>query len=242
LPAFDEQLARLGGGGASMVVVLAVSLLLGLRHATDPDHLAAVSTLIAANAEDGTRRAGRLGLAWGLGHATTLIGFGLPMIFFQGYPFRRVQTGAEVAVGLIIMALAARLLVRWRWARFHVRSHRHGRVEHHDRNHIRGDVRGRSSIQAYGIGVVHGTGGSAGLGLLLLDGLPNHAQATAALVLFALAAAVSMTTLSSAFGFAITRRPFLHRVRALAPAMAIASLLFGAWYTLGVLAAVPYPL
>ena len=67
----DDWIAELAHGEA-LVAVLAVALLLGLRHASDPDHLAAVSTLIASEPEDGTRRAGRLGLAWGLGHATTL--------------------------------------------------------------------------------------------------------------------------------------------------------------------------
>ena len=69
----DERITELLGGGATFGVVLAVALLLGLRHATDPDHLAAVSTLIATEPDDGRRRAVRLGLAWGVGHATTLV-------------------------------------------------------------------------------------------------------------------------------------------------------------------------
>ncbi len=62
----DDWIAEMAHGEA-LVAVLAVALLLGLRHASDPDHLAAVSTLIASEPEDGTRRAGRLGLSWGLG-------------------------------------------------------------------------------------------------------------------------------------------------------------------------------
>ena len=80
----DDWVAELAHGEA-LAVVLAVALLLGLRHASDPDHLAAVSTLIASEPEDGTRRAGRLGLAWGLGHATTLALFGLPIVLFHAY-------------------------------------------------------------------------------------------------------------------------------------------------------------
>ena len=67
----DDWIAEMAHGEA-LAAVLAVALLLGLRHASDPDHLAAVSTLIASEPEDGTRRAGRLGLSWGMGHATTL--------------------------------------------------------------------------------------------------------------------------------------------------------------------------
>ncbi len=125
----DEQLSHVGGGG-SLLVVLAVALLLGLRHATDPDHLAAVSTLIASDPEDGTRCAGRLGISWGLGHATTLIALGLPIVLLGTYLPEPVQRGAEAAVGLVIMALALRLLVRWRRGHFHAHLHRHGDVQH----------------------------------------------------------------------------------------------------------------
>ena len=74
----DDRLAELAGRG--LAVVLCVALLLGLRHASDPDHLAAVSTLIATDPEDGTppRRQARARL--GLGHAPTLAAFGLPIV------------------------------------------------------------------------------------------------------------------------------------------------------------------
>ncbi|MFN8205772.1 MAG: hypothetical protein U0S48_24720, partial [Solirubrobacteraceae bacterium] len=66
----DDAIAHLGAGGGLWLALL-VAVLLGLRHATDPDHLTAVSTLVMSDPRDGSRRAGRLGLAWGLGHATT---------------------------------------------------------------------------------------------------------------------------------------------------------------------------
>jgi len=70
----DERIAATDG--ASTWIVLAVAVLLGLRHATDPDHLAAVTTLVASGRERAACRAGELGLAWGLGHAATLFAFG----------------------------------------------------------------------------------------------------------------------------------------------------------------------
>jgi ABC-type nickel/cobalt efflux system permease component RcnA len=250
----DDALAHLADG-QTVAVVLAVALLLGLRHATDPDHLAAVSTLIAAAPDNGTRRAGRLGLAWGLGHATTLLLFGLPVVLFGSYLPEAVQRAAEALVGMVIVALAVRLLLRWRRGRFHAHSHRHGAVEHrhlhphdrgasHDHEHDRPVAQrlGRSGTQAYGIGLVHGMGGSAGVGVLLLASIPDRGQAIAALVLFAVAAAGSMAALSCGFGYALTRGPVLRRVFALTPALGLAALAFGTWYLLGALTAVPYPL
>ena len=72
----DERIASLSDGTTLLVVVL-VSVVLGLRHASDPDHLAAVTTLVASGKERAARRAGALGFAWGLGHATSLFAFGL---------------------------------------------------------------------------------------------------------------------------------------------------------------------
>jgi len=252
MPGLDQSIAQLGGG-QTLLVVLAVALVLGLRHATDPDHLAAVSTLIASEPEDGSRRAARLGLAWGLGHATTLFAFGLPIVLFNSYLPEPVQRGAELVVGLVIVALAVRLLVSWRRGRFHAHAHNHGELEHrhlhphghgpHHAHRHEPEVRlGRTPRQAYAVGLVHGVGGSAGVGVLLIAGIPGRAEAAAALVLFALAAALSMATLSSCFGYALTRGPVLRRTLALAPGLGAATLLFGVYYALGALSAVPYPL
>jgi ABC-type nickel/cobalt efflux system permease component RcnA len=247
----DDWIAALAQG-QGLALVLFVALLLGLRHASDPDHLAAVSTLIASDPEDGTRRAGRLGLAWGGGHALTLAAFGLPIVLLQAYLPDTAQHAAEAAVGLMIMFLATRLLLRWRRGHFHAHAHRHGELEHrhlhphdthdHDHDHLhQPEARlGRSPWQAFGIGVVHGTGGSAGVGVLLLTTIPGQAEAVAALMLLAVGTAVSMALLSSAFGYAITRGPVLRRMLAFAPAMGLVTLAVGGWYTLGAVGAVPY--
>jgi ABC-type nickel/cobalt efflux system permease component RcnA len=241
----DQSLAQLGHGHAALVV-LAVALLLGLRHATDPDHLAAVSTLIATDPRDGSRRAGRLGLAWGLGHATTLFAFGLPIVLYSSYLPDRVQRGAELLVGVVIAALAVRLLVGWRRGRFHAHLHRHGELEHrhlhphghgpqHAHAHEPERQLGRSPRQAYAIGLVHGVGGSAGVGVLLLAGIPHRGEAAAALVVFAAATALSMATLSSGLGYALTRGAVARRMLALAPGLGALTLAFGVWYALAAL-------
>ena len=69
--------------GAPLLVALRVAFLLGLRHASDPDHLVAVTSLVAA--EDGdTRKAARLGAWWGVGHAGALLALGDPADRLQG--------------------------------------------------------------------------------------------------------------------------------------------------------------
>src|SRR3954470_18703078 len=88
--------------GATLALVCVVAVVLGLRHATDPDHLAAVSTLLAGTRERATGAAARLGLAWGVGHATTLFAFGLPIVLFKSYLPEAAQKAAETAVGVVI--------------------------------------------------------------------------------------------------------------------------------------------
>ena len=215
----DQHLAHLGQGEVFALVVVS-ALLLGLRHATDPDHLTAVVALVAGDDPDG-RRARRLGLSWGFGHATSLFAFGVPIVLYQAYLPGALQTAAETAVGVMIIVLAVRLLRRLR------RDHGHAR-------------RARSARQAYGIGLIHGMGGSAGVGVLLLASIPHHGEAIAVLALFALCTAVSMTLASTTFGVAISRRAVLRRYVALAPALGIFSLAFGIWYALGALHAAPY--
>jgi high-affinity nickel permease len=242
----DDRIAELAGG--SWVLAVAVALLLGLRHATDPDHLTAVSTLVASGEERGPGRAARLGLAWGLGHATTLFVFGLPIVLANSYLPDAVQEAAEFAVGLMIIVLAARLLMKWRRGQFHAHTHEHSPDTRHRHLHRRtagGHAHPhhtRSPLQAYGVGLVHGVGGSAGVGILLLAAIRDHALGVAALFVFAFFTAISMSIASASFGYTLSRGPVLRRFIAVAPVMGALSLAFGAWYALGAVGALPYVL
>lgn len=219
--------------GTTLAVVALVAIVLGLRHASDPDHLAAVTTLIAGTEERAARAAGRLGSAWGLGHATSLFVFGVPIVLFKAYLPERVQQAAETGVGVLIIGLAVWLLVRWRRGAFHVQVHSHG----HDEVHAHG---ARSPLQAYGIGLVHGTGGSAGVGVLLLGSIRDHVFALAALAIFAFFTAVSMALLSTGFGRVLGSARLRASLQRLAPGMALVSLGFGVWYALGAVELAPY--
>lgn len=245
----DEQIAHLAGGDAFLVVI-AVAVLLGLRHATDPDHLTAVVALMAGSEERGrsAREAAGMGLAWGGGHATSLFVLGMPIVLFDRYLPGPVQQGAEVLVGLVIIGLAVRLLVRAHRTRVHAHVHDHGGVAHHHLHvhetageHRHGHPKGvtRTHRQVYGVGLVHGVGGSAGVGVLLLAAIPDVMEGITALVLFALFTAVSMAAATTCFGFVLAGRASLRRGW-LSPALGLASLAFGVWYVLGAVELVPY--
>lgn len=245
----DEWLA---GQQASGAMALLVALLLGLRHATDPDHLTAVSTLVLSDRREGTKKASRLGLAWGLGHATTLFAFGLPVILFRSYLPEAVQAGAEMVIGIVIVALAVRLLVRWRRGAFHAHPHEHEGVEHvhphahelraagdhakHEAHgHRHAETLGRSPLAAFGIGLLHGVGGSAAVGVLLLGAVAGRGQGVLALFLFAAGTAVSMALVSTAFGYALARGPLSRVLLRGVPVFGVSGVLFGLWYAVDAL-------
>lgn len=223
----DDKIAAFSDG-TTLVALIAVAVLLGLRHATDPDHLAAVSTLISSERERSSRLAARLGLIWGLGHATTLFLFGLPIVLYRAYLPQPVQEGAETAVGLVIIALAAWLLLRWHRGVFHP-THAHGRAK-----------AVRTPVRAYGIGLVHGMGGSAGVGILLLSAIDEQATAVVALGLFALCTAISMAVLSTGLGATLGTGPIRGSFHRIAPVLGVSSMAFGVWYALGALSLAPY--
>jgi high-affinity nickel permease len=228
----DSHLAHFSDG-ATLGLVIGAAVLLGLRHATDPDHLAAVTTLIASKKERTRRLAARLGFSWGLGHASSLFAFGLPIVLYRAYLPELVLKAAETLIGFMIIGLALWLLARWQRGIFHVHAHEHGGPRHVH-------VRTRSPLQAYAIGVVHGMGGSAGIGILLLTAIHSHAIAVVALALFAFFTAVSMALLSSGFGLALSSARVRRSFHRLAPALGSASLAFGVWYALGALSLAPY--
>lgn len=219
----DTWLAQYSDG-ATLIVVVAVAILLGLRHASDPDHLAAVTTLVT----NGRGGATRLGLTWGLGHASSLLVLGVPIVLWKAYLPDRIEQSAEVTIGLVIVALALWLLRRWRLGAFA-----------HDHTHLRVPPR-RTPWQAFSIGVVHGIGGSGGVGVLLLAAIRSHTVALIALGLFALCTAVSMALLSTGFGYVLGRPAMQRAFARVVPAFGALSLCFGLWYVLGALTVVPY--
>jgi len=236
----DESIAGLSDGSSTGFVLL-VAALLGLRHAMDPDHLAAVVALVAGDREDARRNARSLGLAWGLGHAVSLIALGTPVVLFSGALPAAVARAAEVAVGAILMALSARVIVRWRRGYWHVHAHVHGdgRPHVHLHAHEAGDARHahrhrpqavRSPAAAFAVGLVHGVGGSAAVGVVLLAAIDARALALAALVFFAGFTALSMTLLSEALGRAVEGAVARSALGVAIPALAVAVFAFGAYY------------
>jgi high-affinity nickel permease len=224
--------------GEPLLVALLIALALGLRHASDPDHLVAVTSLVAVDGGD-VRGAARLGAWWGIGHASALLAIGIPLIAFKSEMPAWLERGAETAVGVVILILAARIVFKWARGDFRAGRHSHpASSEPASHRHLRRGAGAhphrsvRSPRQAAAIGVLHGLAGTGAVTLLLIAALPGKVEAAAALAVFAPMSVVSMTLCTSAFAWVLTRRivdPVYRTV--LIPAFGMFGLMFGVWYT-----------
>jgi hypothetical protein len=233
MTAIDGGLTELFSG-APLLVALGVAAALGLRHASDPDHLVAVTSLVAADDGD-ARAAARLGAWWGIGHAGTLLLLGLPLIFFKSSLPAWLESAAERAIGVVILALAARVIVKWARGDYRSSPHSHPAGAHGPRRHLRrgaGDHGHlRTPQQALAIGTLHGLAGTGAVVLLLIAALPTQLEAAAALAVFAPMSMVSMALCTTAFAWGLTRpvvQPLYRTV--LIPAFGLFGLLFGLSY------------
>lgn len=221
--------------GAPLLAALGVAFLLGLRHASDPDHLVAVTSLVAA--EDGdTRKAARLGAWWGVGHAGALVVIGIPLIAFKTRLPAWLESGAEKAIGAIILVLAARVIYKWARGDYRATTHAHD-GGHQSRRHLRRGggshrhVKVRTRGQALTIGLLHGLAGTGAVVLLLIAALPSRLEAGLALAVFAPMSIVSMAAFTAAFAWVLTRpiiEPLYRTV--LIPGMGAFGMVFGLWY------------
>jgi ABC-type nickel/cobalt efflux system permease component RcnA len=235
----DEFLTGLFDG-APLLAALGIALLIGLRHASDPDHLVAVTSLVAA--EDGDARgAARLGAWWGAGHAAALVAVGVPLIVFKAALPGWLETGSERAIGVVIIALAGRVVYKWVRGDYRASAHAHDSAHpdrHDHRRHLRRaggtdhrHVQVRTRGQAASIGLIHGLAGTGTVVVLLIAALPGRLEAALALAVFAPMSIASMAACTAAFAWVLTR-PLIERVyrAVLIPGLGLFGVVFGLWY------------
>jgi hypothetical protein len=218
---------------------LAIGVLLGVRHALDPDHLAAVTVL--ATEHPGVRRGAWLGASWGAGHGVALLAVGLALAVFDGALAPWVADVFELAVAVMLVALGMRALAQSLrgGARGVTREHAHGSRSHAHPSSLPHVHLGSLPLarRPLLVGMVHGLAGSGALTALAVARLPSVSARVAFLALFGVGAVLGMTALSGAAGLPLARlarRPAL--ARGVAAACGAAAALFGAYWAWPVLA------
>jgi hypothetical protein len=188
-----------------MFVILGLGFLLGMQHALEADHIAAVSSIAARRSQVGDIV--RHGLTWGLGHTLTLFIFaGVALLLGRAIPDSLARP-IEAAVGIMLVGLGAHVL--WRLWRDRVHFHRHGHgdgtVHFHAHSHA-GEITPHTRTahaHEHGfrwrtllVGLMHGMAGSAALLVLAVSQVPDPVQGLLYVLVFGIGSMLGMGALS----------------------------------------------
>jgi hypothetical protein len=211
-----------------------VGLSLGMRHALEPDHLAAVSTL-ASEERGGLKASLRLGIFWGLGHTSALFVVGGSLAMLGAQMPARLTLAFELLVGLMITALGVRAVLRavaeGRAGSEH--AHTHGGLTHthaapSEHLHL---SRWTLSTRPLLIGLMHGLAGSGALTALVIPGLPTMAARLSYILLFGAGSIVGMSLLTGLAGVPLMKLARAPRLAAgLLLVTGLISTSIGAWW------------
>ncbi len=224
------------------LAIIFLGFLLGVRHATDPDHVIAVATIVSR--ERRVWSSAVIGILWGIGHTLTIVLVGGALILFSAVIPPRVGLTMELAVAVMLILLGVLNLtgiMRWMtetFAHIHRRPHGHGPEAHAhgqdeppegwlDRKFGRLGV--SQVLRPPIVGVVHGLAGSAGVALLVLTTIRSPLWAIGYLLVFGVGTIVGMMliTLALALPFAYTARRLPRINQSLGVAAGVLSLVFG---------------
>ena len=182
--------------------VLLIGLLLGLQHAVEADHLAAVSTIVSE--KKSLLSASIVGGFWGLGHTISLFAVGVLVILLKIQIPEGFETTLEACVGVMLVFLGVHAIWKLFGAkRFHAHTHSHGEREHihfHTHESENAGSHHRFGPRSIFVGMLHGLAGSAALMLLLIPTIPSPTVALAYILIFGVGSIVGMMAMSFLIG------------------------------------------
>ena len=189
-----------------MLNLLFLGFIIGMRHALEADHFAAVATLTSKGLSK--KQAIRHGIAWGLGHTITLFAFGVIVLLMDQVISERLAETLDIIVGCLLILLGIDVLRRAYRNRIHYHLHRHDNQNPHfhahsnageavhDKSQYQHEHDNSFPLRALFIGLIHGMAGSAALVLLTLDSVSSIGLGLAYIALFGIGSIVGMGLLS----------------------------------------------
>lgn len=190
-----------------MLSTVVLGFLLGIRHAIEADHVAAVATIVSE--QRSVWRSSLAGALWGAGHTFSLLIAGLAILGLHLVVPRQAVLFIELLVGVMLVGLGVRGIWRARPIRLHRHVHLHGASSHmHLHLHVGGDVsHGHGHIglprRSFWIGLLHGLAGSGPLTVLALAAVPTVAAGVAYIVVFGIGSVLGMVLMSTLIGMPV---------------------------------------
>jgi hypothetical protein len=224
--------------------ILLLGLVIGLRHAFEADHIAAVSIIVTSGSRK-WRSAPLLGALWGIGHTATLLGAGAVVLFLAVNIPERVSNMLEFGVGAMLVFLGASALTGFSAGRLLRgiinQKGKHAHVHfHHDTGILHSHEHGHESDHHHGhksviVGMIHGLAGSGALMLAVLSTINSIPLGLAYIAIFGAGSIASMAAASALIGLPIARARRLKLALILKYAAALAAVVIGAalMYELG---------
>ena len=203
---------------SSITAALTFGFILGLRHALDPDHLVAVSTIVSEHKS--VARSSLVGTFWGLGHTASLLAISIVLLLLRASIPETLTMWMEVPVAVMLITLGAAATLgamRERGLQIHTHTHAHEKDGPHTHLHIhtRDEHSHRHRLFLVGrrpfiVGMIHGVAGSAALTLAVLTTIPSIALGLIYVAVFGIGSIGGMLLMSAMIGlpFAVTARRF----------------------------------
>lgn len=204
---------------SSITAALALGFVLGLKHALDPDHLVAVSTIVSEHKS--IARSSLIGTFWGLGHTASLLAVSLVILVLRASIPERIALWMEIPVAVMLVTLGVTTLVRAlreRGLRIHSHTHVHREAPephthihlHTQDEHLHRHRLFKMGRRPFAVGMVHGIAGSAALTLVVLTTIPSVALGLIYIGIFGIGSIGGMLLMSALIGlpFAVTARRF----------------------------------
>ncbi|MEM3172799.1 MAG: high frequency lysogenization protein HflD [Candidatus Nitrosotenuis sp.] len=205
----EEILTQIGE--VSPVLIMGLGLAIGLEHAFEPDHVAAVSTQVSKARfrqktakqiiKSGTLKSSIIGAFWGAGHTTTLVLMGLLVYVLAIKIQENIFSGLELVVGMMLIFLAATTILNKKIIRLkHRHPHQHQDGSLHFDEHSHDDADHRHGHKPYLIGCIHGLAGSGSLVVLTAATLNNVATVIEFILVFGIGSIIGMAIISGLMG------------------------------------------
>lgn len=186
----------------SSLAVLGIGFVLGLQHAIEADHLAAVSTIVSE--KKNLMAASIIGGLWGVGHTISLFIIGAVVILLKLQISETVEARLDAAVGIMLVVLGLNALRKLYSTHVHAHVHQHGELEHvHFHTHGEEPVdesHHRFSPRSILIGMVHGLAGSAALMLLIVPTISSPILGLLYILIFGIGSIGGMMAMSFLIG------------------------------------------
>jgi ABC-type nickel/cobalt efflux system permease component RcnA len=241
----------------TLLSIIALGFFLGMRHATDPDHVIAVTTIVSR--QRSVRQAAMIGVLWGMGHTLTILVVGSAIILFGIVIPARVGLTMELSVGLMLILLGVLNLTGiMRWitetvtpgqSGHHSHPHGHGDYVHSHAHEHSPEKHGHAEeatpvgwmdrvfgkmgiyqiVRPLAVGIVHGLAGSAAVALLVLTTIRVPSWAVLYLLVFGIGTVAGMMLITAAIAvpFTFSETRFARLNRGLGIASGLVSLAFG---------------